>query len=200
MSSGDMALSTMGCTGPIVNPPDSGNAAFWNYVMVSFSFLLLLKSLGMERGSTLIVSLLEGETHVPDEAKDYVNFVYHPRRCLEPHLSTLIFLAGNVLQAITLLIVSIFIFAICRRADRILKAATIASRDLTQYPSIHPALIQIFITVGLFFVQLIMRIVEGAQGAYAYAATHPSLFTNSFLSIFLDVMKMEKQMLKGWLS
>ncbi|KGB79005.2 hypothetical protein CNBG_4843 [Cryptococcus deuterogattii R265] len=97
-------------------------------------------------------------------------------------LSTLIFLAGNVLQAITLLIVSIFIFAICRRADRILKAATIASRDLTQYPSIHPALIQIFITVGLFFVQLIMRIVEGAQGAYAYAATHVSLFRHLRIS------------------
>ncbi|KIR52802.1 hypothetical protein I315_04665 [Cryptococcus gattii Ru294] len=68
-------------------------------------------------------------------------------------LSTLIFLAGNVFQAITLLIVSIFIFVIYRRADRILNAATNANRDLIQYyPSIHPALIQIFVTVGLFFV------------------------------------------------
>nr|KIR45907.1 hypothetical protein I312_04877 [Cryptococcus bacillisporus CA1280] len=46
-------------------------------------------------------------------------------------LSTLIFLAGNVLQAITLLFVSIFIFVIYRRADRILNAATNASRDMT---------------------------------------------------------------------
>ncbi|OWZ66479.1 hypothetical protein AYX15_02247 [Cryptococcus neoformans] len=91
-------------------------------------------------------------------------------------LSTLIFLAGNVLQAITLIIVSIFIFVIYRRSSRILNAAANASKDLTQYPSIHPALIQIFITVGLFFLRLIMRIAEGAQGAYEYAATHEVFF------------------------
>ncbi|WVO24497.1 uncharacterized protein IAS62_005865 [Cryptococcus decagattii] len=247
----------MGYTGPIVNPPDSGNVAFWNYGyapsialgiigLITFiavvspqlwyfvkvrddnfwihswspffsaiiealgygarlythrkpfgvmSFLLgiflipistVLITASMYKSIQRVIKYTpEGRHMSPMRPRSMNDFVYHPRYCLEPHancwsillrrcpgddyiggsamftdgLSTLIFLAGNVLRAITLLIVSIFIFVIYRRADRIHNAATNASRDTTH------ALIQIFITVGLFFVRLIMSIAEVAQSA-----------------------------------
>nr|ODN87469.1 hypothetical protein L203_03246 [Cryptococcus depauperatus CBS 7841] len=91
-------------------------------------------------------------------------------------MSTLIFLAGNVLQAITIIIVTVFVYVIYRRSSRILAAAVNANKDMDNYPLIHPALIQICITMGLFFIRLIMRIADGAQDAYGYAATHEVFF------------------------
>ncbi|WVQ82540.1 hypothetical protein IAT38_004669 [Cryptococcus sp. DSM 104549] len=86
--------------------------------------------------------------------------------------STLIFLAGNVLQAITLIIVSVFVFVIYRRAAALIAAAP----DASAFPLIHPVLVQVLVTFALFFVRLVMRIAEGAQGAYGYAATHEVFF------------------------
>nr|ODN96738.1 hypothetical protein L204_03447 [Cryptococcus depauperatus CBS 7855] len=91
-------------------------------------------------------------------------------------MSTLIFLAGNVLQAITIIIVTVFVYVIYRRSSRILAAAVNANKDMDNYPLIHPALIQICITMGLFFIRLIMRIADGAQDAYGYATTHEVFF------------------------
>ena len=93
-------------------------------------------------------------------------------------MSQLIYLAGNVLQVrhhpfniiaapandltqgITILIVTAFIVVILRRANRLLKTAD----PTLQYPLLKPLFIQILITLGLFFIRLLVRIAEGAQG------------------------------------
>jgi len=86
--------------------------------------------------------------------------------------STLIFLAGNVLQAITIIIVSVFAFVMLRRYNRIL---TVADPNL-QYPELKPLIFQVLATFGLFLIRLIVRIAQGGQGAYGYAATHEWVF------------------------
>ncbi|ODO05846.1 hypothetical protein I350_04907 [Cryptococcus amylolentus CBS 6273] len=115
-------------------------------------------------------------------------------------MSTLIFLAGNVLQAITIIIVSIFAFVIYRRSTRIINTALANNKDIDNYPLIHPALTQVFITFGLFFVRLIMRIAEGAQGAYGYAATHEVFFgIFEYLPIILILILWAARPLKNFL-
>ncbi|ODN77868.1 hypothetical protein L202_04982 [Cryptococcus amylolentus CBS 6039] len=115
-------------------------------------------------------------------------------------MSTLIFLAGNVLQAITIIIVSIFAFVIYRRSTRIINTALANNKDIDNYPLIHPALTQVFITFGLFFVRLIMRIAEGAQGAYGYAATHEVFFgIFEYLLIILILILWAARPLKNFL-
>lgn len=86
--------------------------------------------------------------------------------------SGLIYLAGNVLQAITIIIVSIFVLVIKRRATRLLANPTSG----VQYPYIHALLNQILISFGLFFVRLVVRIAQGAQGLYEWAALHEWVF------------------------
>ncbi|ORY34257.1 hypothetical protein BCR39DRAFT_586065 [Naematelia encephala] len=86
--------------------------------------------------------------------------------------STLIYLAGNVLQAITIIIVSVFVWIILRRSVRLLANP----EPSLQYPNLRPLLIQILASLGLFFVRLVVRIAQGAQGPYEYAATHEWVF------------------------
>ncbi|GFZ45544.1 hypothetical protein JCM24511_03270 [Saitozyma sp. JCM 24511] len=86
--------------------------------------------------------------------------------------SQLVFLAGNVLQAITLIIVSIFIYVILKRSSRVLAGAD----PSVEFPLLRPLLLQILATFALFFVRLVMRIAEGAQGAYGYSSTHEVFF------------------------
>ncbi|ODN92015.1 hypothetical protein L198_05687 [Cryptococcus wingfieldii CBS 7118] len=115
-------------------------------------------------------------------------------------MSTLVFLAGNVLQAITIIIVSIFVFVIYRRSTRIINTALANNKDVDNYPLIHPALTQVLITFGLFFVRLIMRIAEGAQGAYEYAATHEVFFAIfEYLPIILILILWAARPLKNFL-
>ncbi|TYJ56513.1 hypothetical protein B9479_002760 [Cryptococcus floricola] len=115
-------------------------------------------------------------------------------------MSTLIFLAGNVLQAITIIIVSIFVFVMYRRSTRIINTALANNKDVDNYPLIHPALTQVLITFGLFFVRLIMRIAEGAQGAYDYAATHEVFFgIFEYLPIILILILWAARPLKNFL-
>lgn len=90
----------------------------------------------------------------------------------DPQTSGLIFLAGGVLQAITIIIVSIFVIVIKRRATRLLAVPN----PTVQYPYIHELLNQVLITFGLFFIRLIVRIAEGAQGLFEWAATHEWVF------------------------
>ncbi|WRT64315.1 uncharacterized protein IL334_001247 [Kwoniella shivajii] len=95
--------------------------------------------------------------------------------------STFIFLAGNVLQAITTIIIFVFCMVILKRSSR---ALTTISPETT-LPHIKPLIIQVMISLGLFFVSLIMRIAEGAQGAYENAASHEVYFgVFEYLPIF----------------
>ncbi|ORX37430.1 hypothetical protein BD324DRAFT_579732 [Kockovaella imperatae] len=86
--------------------------------------------------------------------------------------SGLIFLAGNTLQAITIIIVSIFTWVILRRSNRMLETAD----PSVQYPLLKGLLLQVLISFGLFFIRLVVRIAEGAQGLYEYAALHEWVF------------------------
>lgn len=63
-------------------------------------------------------------------------------------------------QAITLIIVSIFIYVILKRSSRVLAGAD----PSVEFPLLRPLLLQILATFALFFVRLVMRIAEGAQG------------------------------------
>ncbi|WWD09594.1 hypothetical protein V865_007722 [Kwoniella europaea PYCC6329] len=99
--------------------------------------------------------------------------------------STLIFLAGNVLQAITTIIIFVFCFVILKRSARVLAITP----PETIVPHIKPLVAQIMISLGLFFVRLIMRIAEGAQGAYEKAATNEVYFgVFEFAPIFLIIV------------
>ncbi|WVQ62002.1 uncharacterized protein L199_000135 [Kwoniella botswanensis] len=99
--------------------------------------------------------------------------------------STLIFLAGNVLQAITTIIIFVFCFVILKRSTRVLAITP----PETIIPHIKPLMAQIMISLGLFFVRLIMRIAEGAQGAYEKAATNEVYFgVFEFAPIFLIIV------------
>ncbi|KAK4685614.1 hypothetical protein P7C73_g4531, partial [Tremellales sp. Uapishka_1] len=86
--------------------------------------------------------------------------------------STLIFLAGNVIQGITIIIVTIFVIVIYRRS---LKLLANADPNL-QYPLLKPVILQVIASFVLFFIRLLVRIAEGAQGAYGFAATHEVFF------------------------
>ncbi|EIW72542.1 hypothetical protein M231_03477 [Tremella mesenterica] len=99
--------------------------------------------------------------------------------------SELIFLAGNVLQAITIIIFSVFVIVILRRSDRLLAKAD----PNLQYPFLKPLLVQILVSCAVFFIRLVMRIAEGAQGAYGFASTHEVFFgVFEFVPIFLFVV------------
>lgn len=58
-----------------------------------------------------------------------------------------------------------------RRASRF-----IAAKPELEYPLSTALLNQILISVGLFMIRLIVRIAQGAQGLYGYAATHEWVF------------------------
>jgi hypothetical protein len=83
----------------------------------------------------------------------------------------LIFLSGNVLQAISILVFASFVLVIRRRAMRIL-----ASADATDFPLSIPLLNQVLISVGLFLIRLVVRVAQGAQGLFGYAATREWVF------------------------
>jgi len=96
--------------------------------------------------------------------------------------STLIFLSGNVLQAISIIVFAAFVLVIKKRVNRVLSSADPA----TDYPLSQALLTQILISVGLFLIRLIVRIAQGAQGIYGYAATHEWVFgVFEYLLIFL---------------
>lgn len=63
-------------------------------------------------------------------------------------------------QAITVIIVSVFLFVMMKRSNTLMLSAD----PTLQYPLLKPLWIQIFATFGLFFVRLIMRIARGGQG------------------------------------
>ncbi|WWC58761.1 uncharacterized protein I303_101305 [Kwoniella dejecticola CBS 10117] len=99
--------------------------------------------------------------------------------------STLIFLAGNVLQAVTTIIIFVFCYVIMKRSAQVLAVTS----PETVVPHIKPLMAQIMISLGLFFVRLIMRIAEGAQGAYENAATHEIYFgIFEYLPIFAIIV------------
>ncbi|WVQ77099.1 hypothetical protein IAR50_006782 [Cryptococcus sp. DSM 104548] len=115
-------------------------------------------------------------------------------------MSTLIYLAGNVLQGITIIIVSIFVWVIYRRSTRIINTALANNKDIDNYPLIHQLLSQALITFGLYFIRIIMRIAEGAQGAYEYAATHEVFFgIFEYLPIILILILWAARPLKNFL-
>lgn len=86
--------------------------------------------------------------------------------------STLIFLAGNVLQAIGIIVFASFVLVIKKRVNRVLANAN----PNTDYPLSQPLLNQVLISVGLFLVRLIVRVAQGAQGLYEYAVTREWVF------------------------
>ncbi|WVW82482.1 hypothetical protein I302_104493 [Kwoniella bestiolae CBS 10118] len=99
--------------------------------------------------------------------------------------STIIFLAGNVLQAITTIIIFVFCLVILKRSTRVLAVTP----PETIVPAIKPLMVQIMISLVLFFVRLIMRIAEGSQGAYEKAATKEVYFgVFEFAPVFIIIV------------
>ncbi|WWC66214.1 uncharacterized protein I206_100115 [Kwoniella pini CBS 10737] len=99
--------------------------------------------------------------------------------------STVIFLSGNVLQAITIIIITVFCYVILKRSTKVLAMTS----PETIVPHIKPLMAQIMISLGLFFIRLLIRIAEGAQGAYENAATHEIYFgIFEYLPIFAIVL------------
>ncbi|KAL7420657.1 hypothetical protein Q5752_004608 [Cryptotrichosporon argae] len=84
----------------------------------------------------------------------------------------MMFLAGNVLQAVTIIIVAVFVWVIMRRFQRLV--AQVDPNE--QYPVFLPLFYQILLSLGLFLVRLVMRIARGAQGPYAAAWDHEAYF------------------------
>lgn len=96
--------------------------------------------------------------------------------------SGLIFLSGNVLQCISLIVFAAFVIVIKRRAARIQAAADPA----LDHPLTQALLTQVLISVGLFLIRLIVRVAQGGQGLYGYAATREWVFgVFEYLPIFL---------------
>lgn len=112
---------------------------------------------------------------------------YHPTL---PHLaqanlqtSTLIYLSGNVLQTISILVFTGFVIVIKRRAARLIASDQQRGRD---YPLTDALLTQILISIGLFVIRLIVRIAQGAQGIWGYAMTREWVFgVFEYLPLFL---------------
>ncbi|WVF70304.1 hypothetical protein IAT40_005093 [Kwoniella sp. CBS 6097] len=99
--------------------------------------------------------------------------------------STLIFLAGSVLQAITIIIISVFCFVIYKRSIPIFASAPYDAI----LPHLKPLMAQILISLGLFFVRLIIRIVHGAQGGYENVGSHEVYFgVFEYAPIFLIIV------------
>lgn len=76
-----------------------------------------------------------------------------------------------MLQFISIAVFGSFVLVIKRRAARF-----IAAKPELEYPLSNALLTQILISVALFMVRLIVRIAQGAQGLYGYAATHEWVF------------------------